>query len=388
MKLRLLLILIVLSTKLFSQNCQQDSTISFLFMGDIMGHQSQINSAFNPQTNTYDYYNVFKEVSPIFKSVDFAIANLEVTLAGRPYKGYPQFSSPDELAIACKNSGINVLTTANNHSCDRGTKGILRTIKVLDSLGIRHTGTFSCQDERERNNLLIINKNGIKVGILNYTYGTNGIEVKEPAIVNKISHSLIASDIQKSKRENLDKLIVVIHWGLEYKTSPNENQINLAKFMFKKGVDIIIGSHPHVLQRMEYHQEKENAKERLIVYSLGNFVSNQRTSPRDGGAMIRFTLKKQNNKVSIKDYGYHLTWVNKAIINGKAKFQIIPCLKYEANNYKGLTQHAKNKMKIYTSKARALLNNDNKLVKEYQKETTTELSKINVSNSATSINTK
>ncbi len=366
MKLRLSIILIVASIKLFSQNCQQDSCISFLFMGDIMGHQSQINSAFDSISQTYNYDEVFKDVSPVFKSVDFAIANLEVTLAGKPYRGYPRFSSPDELAVACKNSGINILATANNHSCDRGTKGILRTIKVLDSINIKHTGIFSSFEDREKNNLLIINKNNIKVGILNYTYGTNGIEVKKPTIVNISSTSLIASDLQKYKKENLDKLIVVIHWGTEYRTSPNEKQIKLAKFMFENGVDIIIGSHPHVLQKMEYIPAEEDTKEKLIAYSLGNFVSNQRTSPRDGGAMLKFTLRKQNNKVNIIDYGYYLTWVNKPIINGKAQFHILPCFKYEENNYDGLTQHAKDKMKVFTSKARELLERENKLIKEIQ----------------------
>lgn len=364
MKIKFLILLIFISTKVFCQNIPQDNTVSFIFIGDIMGHQSQINSAYDSKTNTYNYNNVFAKVAPIIKSVDYAVANLEVTLAGKPYRGYPQFSSPDELAIACKNNGIDIFTTANNHSCDRGSKGIIRTIKVLDSLGIKHTGTFKNPDERKNNNLLILNKNNIKVGILNYTYGTNGIEVKEPTIVNKIDTALMASDIIDSKSKKLDKLIVVIHWGIEYQTTPNKRQINLAKFMFNKGVDIVIGSHPHVLQRMEYHPEKENENERLIVYSLGNFVSNQRTSPRDGGAMLKLTLKKTGDKVNISDYGYYLTWVNKPVIDGKVKFEILPCYQYESNNFKDLNNHSKGKMKIFTTQARELFNKENKLVKE------------------------
>lgn len=364
MRIKFIISFVLLSVSLFAQNNQEDSTVSFIFMGDIMGHQSQINAAYDSATNSYNYNNVFKKVSPLIKSVDYAIANLEVTLAGRPYKGYPQFSSPDELAIACKNNGIDILTTANNHSCDRGKKGIIRTIKVLDSLGIKHTGTFNDSIDRVKNNLLILNKNNIKVGILNYTYGTNGIPAPNPTIVNRIKFPLMLSDIQKSKSENLDKLIVVIHWGLEYQSIPNKEQTNIAQFLFNHGVDIIIGSHPHVLQRMEYNPECKNSKENLIVYSLGNFVSNQRTTKRDGGAMLKLTLKKQNNKVKIHDYGYYLTWVHKPVINNKVNFEIIPCYEYESNNYKGINTKSKNKMKIFVSQSRELFKKENKLIKE------------------------
>jgi len=149
--------------------------VSFLFMGDIMGHGPQIKSAWQENKKQYEYSEVFNPLDDIISSVDFAIGNLEVTLAGKPFKGYPQFSSPDELAVACKNSGMDVLVTANNHSCDRKNKGIVRTLDVLDSLKILHTGTFKDVNKREKNNLLVLSKEGIKVGLLNYTYGTNGL---------------------------------------------------------------------------------------------------------------------------------------------------------------------------------------------------------------------
>jgi len=380
MKFKLLLIIILASISVYEQDskadcflkyksdsilkCQKDSTLSLLFIGDVMGHKSQIKAAYNKKTKQYHYTNVFKHVSPIFKSVDYTIANLEVTLAGKPYNGYPAFSSPDALVTACKSSGINILTTANNHSCDRGKRGLLRTIKVLDSLKIPHTGTFRNTEERKNKNLLIIEKNNIKVGILNYTYGTNGIKVRKPTIVNLIDTAIISKDIKDSKIQNLDKLIVSIHWGIEYKTTPNKNQKDLAKFMFNKGVDIIIGSHPHVLQRMEYHPEKINEKEKLIVYSLGNFVSNQRTSPRDGGAMLKFTLKKENNKTSISDCGYYLTWVNKPKIEGKTTFEVLPCYKYELDSLPRISKFSQKKMKIYINKSRKLYKEQNINIKE------------------------
>lgn len=355
MKFKLLLLVLLASINIYGQ----DSTLSLLFIGDVMGHKSQIDAAYDSKTKTYNYDNVFKHVSPIFKSVDYTIANLEVTLAGKPYNGYPAFSSPEALVTACISSGISIFTTANNHSCDRGKRGLLRTIKTLNSLNIPHTGTFKDAEDRKEHNLLIIEKNNIKVGILNYTYGTNGIKVRKPTIVNLIDTAIIAKDIKDSKTQNLDKLIVSIHWGIEYKTTPNKTQKNLAKFMFNKGVDIIIGSHPHVLQRMEYHPEQIDQKERLIVYSLGNFVSNQRTSPRDGGAMLKFTLTKQENKTKITDCGYYLTWVNKPKVAGKTRFEVLPCYKYELDSIPKISNFSQKKMKIYINKSRKLYQEQN-----------------------------
>ena len=155
-----------------------------------MGHDSQIESAFNKDKKTHDYQPVFKNVESIIKKSDFAIANLEVTLAGKTLQKDIHNFPPDELAIACKESGIDVLVTANNHSCDRRKK-TSKNKKILDSLKIPHTGTFKDLDDRKKNNLLVLEKNNIKIGILNYTYGTNGIPATKPTIVNLIDTSLI-----------------------------------------------------------------------------------------------------------------------------------------------------------------------------------------------------
>lgn len=356
------MILLLLVGQGFSQNVKKIDSLSLIFMGDIMGHDSQIQSAFEPKTSTYNYEDVFNKVSHIIEKADFSIANLEVTLAGKPYTGYPQFSSPDELAVACKNSGIDVLVTANNHSCDRGKNGILRTIQVLDSLEIHHTGTFKDAIDRDKNNLLILNKNNIKVGILNYTYGTNGLSIPTPTIVNLIDTSIILHDIKKSREASIDKLIVMLHWGEEYQSQPSKTQIELAEFLFKNGVDIIVGSHPHVLQRMEYSSKTENEDEHLIAYSLGNFVSNQRTRKRDGGAMLKLTLIKKNNDTDISNMGFYLTWVNKPVINGKRKFEVIPCSTFESNEFSDLEE--KEKMNLFILDSRTLLEKENVAVKE------------------------
>ncbi len=156
-----------------------------------MGHDSQIWAAEDISTHTWDYNDVFSYIKPLISDADLAIANLEVTLAGPPYKGYPQFSSPAAIAVACKNTGIDCLVTANNHSADRGKSGITGTISRLDSIGMPHTGTFTDQASRDKLQPLILKSNGISVAVLNYTYGTNGLNVPAPVIVNILDKNLI-----------------------------------------------------------------------------------------------------------------------------------------------------------------------------------------------------
>ena len=340
----------------------QSQEVSFLFMGDIMGHGPQIRSAYQNSEKKYNYDKVFEPLEDIISSVDFAVANLEVTLAGPPYMGYPQFSSPDELAEACKNNGVDVLVTANNHSCDRKNSGIIRTVEVLDSFKILHTGTFKDEKKRDQENLLILSKKGIKVGLLNYTYGTNGIPFSTPAYVNMLDSSLIKQDVINARKKKLDKLIVFVHWGYEYRDFPNSYQKKFNTFFNEIGVDVVIGSHPHVLQPMIYNIE--NNKEFLTVFSLGNFVSNQRESRKDGGAMFRLSFEKKGGKVYISRKEYVLTWVHKFLDDGKYQYQILPCAKAKYNERYFSEKNDFQKMNLFLVNSRKHLNNNNKSVEE------------------------
>jgi len=360
MKLTIISILITLSFWSTAQT-QSDSIsneLSLLFIGDIMGHGPQITSAYNKTTKSYDYNSVFKYIKPQIELADITTANLEVTLAGPPYKGYPQFSSPDPLAIACKNAGIDVLVTSNNHSCDRGDKGIVRTLNVLDSIKLLHTGTFKDSNDRLLNNPLIIEQNCIRIAILNYTYGTNGLENHKPTIVNRLEKDVIKKDIAYAKTLNIDKIIVVTHWGPEYKPQPSTAQINMGEFIFEAGADIIIGSHPHVLQKMIWEKDK------AIVYSLGNFVSNQRARTKDGGGMFKITFEKVHGLTQIKNTGYYLTWVYTPMENGKKKYYILPAAWYENNPSFFDSSESYNKMKLFLKDSRNLYDNYNVNVPE------------------------
>ncbi len=349
--------LLILCGHLFPAGAQD--TLRLLFTGDIMCHDAQLRAAYDSATDHYDFDEVFAEVAPLFRQADAVVANLETTLAGKPYRGYPRFSSPDELAAACKKSGIGYLVTANNHACDKGGKGIRRTTGVLDLLDMGHTGTFPDSTYRQMHNLLVIQKGRIRTGILNYTYGTNGLPVPPPTLVNRIDTALMARDLQKAKKDSLDKLIVFLHWGEQYQLLPNSSQKKIAVFLIAHGVDIIIGSHPHVVQPMEYHPGDSLRKEQLVVWSLGNFLSNQRKPPRDGGAMAEVTLVKDEGPASIAGHGYYLTWVRKHFDGRKWHFTILPCAQYEAEDFRGMDDYSVNKMKTFLRDTRSRLEKEN-----------------------------
>lgn len=323
-------VLLLVSILLFAATLvAQDTTrLTLLFTGDIMQHDSNIAAAWDKEKKQYDYASCFQYIAPILRSADCTIGNLELTLAGAPYKGYPQFSAPDALAVALKDVGFDVLVTANNHSADRGRKGIERTIRVLDSLQMRHTGTFLDSTNRAQQYPLIIEQKGIKISLLNYTYGTNGLPVPKPNVVNLIDTTQIANDLIRARAQQSDVIIVFFHWGDEYQSLPNNKQKQLATWCLKKGVSIVMGAHPHVLQPMEWNKEQNQ----LVVYSLGNFLSGQRPRYRDGGAMVWLDLiKVTKDSVSstwIRNAAYELEWVYKSSDN---YFTMLPLRYFESD---------------------------------------------------------
>jgi hypothetical protein len=338
--------------------------LSFLFMGDIMGHDEQIWSAENRETHTFEYDDVFRFIKPVISEADIAIANFEVTLGGPPYMGYPQFSSPPALAAACKNAGIDYVVTANNHAADRGKKGIEGTINRLDSLGIPHTGTFLNPGSRDSLYPLMFKKNGISIALLNYTYGTNGINVPEPVIVNILDKNVITADIKKARSKNPDITILFLHWGTEYDTVPSKFQTDLAGYFFSLGVDLIIGSHPHVLQKMIWMKNSNGGKDGIVVYSMGNFISNQRKPKTDGGAIVRIEFTREGSELKISDAGYYLTWVYTPIEKYRKKFFILPCSEFE-NTPEFFSKPAEYmQMKSFIEDARSLLYKQNINIRE------------------------
>ena len=295
--------------------------VRLLFAGDAMQHQSQIDNAF--RNGRYDYSSYFKYLKKEISKVDLAIVNIEGPLGGKPHKGYPQFSIPDAFSVALKDAGFSVFLTANNHAGDCYSKGINRTIDVLDSLGVYHTGTFKNTSEREKKYPLIVTKKGVRIAFLNYTYGTNFKPVA-PCIVNYIDTIQIKNDIFKALQANPDVLIANMHWGIEYSLNPSKSQEELARFLINQGVDIIIGSHPHVVQPSQIYTNPTSKSTHLIVYSLGNFGSEMSDVNTDGGQMISVILKKKEGKTQIESCGYILFYTNQKKVNNKIDFTLVP----------------------------------------------------------------
>ena len=331
--------------------------LRIVFAGDMMGHIPLVNSCLTDD-GTYNYNPIFEYVKPYFVAADFSIANLEVPLAGRPYAGYPQFSSPDAVAIGLKNNGFNVLITANNHALDRGKQGFDRTIQALDSIGFQHTGTFRSAAEKELHHPLFIEKNHIKVAILNYTYGTNGFKIQPPDIINYIDTAEIRKDILTSQQNHADFIIVTMHWGIEYDRYPSIDQRKIAEFIRGLGADAIIGAHPHVIQPIERFNNTHNPEDYFpVVFSMGNFVSNQRDRFKDGGILVELDLEKLQD-TRLKDCKYLPVWVYKGIFEGRMVYRLFTPQKFaEAATFYHLSDSDKFKAQQFFDDTKLHLNN-------------------------------
>lgn len=324
MNIRVLIIAITVGfcSIIHAQPGSKASTLRIVFAGDIMGHDSQIAAARVDSTDNYDYTGCFRYLKPYLREADIAVGNLEVTHGGPPYKGYPQFSSPDALTDALLDAGFNIMVNANNHALDRGKEGLERTVQVLDEKGMILTGSFVSPDQKELTYPLILEKKGIMLAMLNYTYGTNSLLADTPNIVNYIDTTLIRHDIRKAKLVGPDFIIACVHWGKEYQREENSTQQSLANFLFGQGVDAIIGSHPHVVQPVRFEKEGSYYKE-PVVYSLGNFISNQRNRYRNGGIIFGLELEKTDD-TRIKGIDYLPVYVHKPKRGEKYSFEMVP----------------------------------------------------------------
>lgn len=352
------------NSKGIGQTLETDSahadTLTLLFVGDLMQHQSQIDAALQPD-GTYDYDGCFRYVRPIIENADVAIANLEVTLAGEPYSGYPRFCAPDDYLSAIKNAGFDILLTANNHSCDTGQKGIERTIQMLDSMNIPHLGTYLNAAQRTQNYPFILEKKGFRIALLNYTYGTNGLPVPEPNIVNLIDTTQIQKDILAAQRLNPDAIIALMHWGTEYVLLPDSNQIKMAKWLLQHGITHIIGNHPHVVEPLEVLTLRDGQKH-LVVWSLGNFLSGMKAPNTDGGLMVRLKLVKRPTMANATKTGadYSLVWVSRPAIGNRKEYRLYP----SDIPSDSLNPNERAKMQTFVRSARTLFKKYNTGIKE------------------------
>lgn len=282
-------------------NDYNDITFTMTAIGDVMCHNTQYWDAYNKATDTYDFSYVFDDIKYYTEAADITIGSLETSFAGkeRGYSNYPTFNSPDALAYAVKDIGVDVLSTAGNHCLDMGFSGLSRTIDVLDDAGISHLGTYKTQEDRDT--ILFKDVKGVKIAFINYTYGTNGIPIPsgKPFSVNLIDKDLIKKDIESAKSQNADLIVACMHWGTEYRTTANPEQEELANFLFTNGVDIILGNHPHVLEQMEKRiitLDDGSTKECFVIYACGNFICDQNAENTRNSIILNLTITKHEDK--------------------------------------------------------------------------------------------
>lgn len=324
-----------------------DIEINIKATGDIMFHPSQIDGAYDPRTGTYDFHNSFKAVKNIFTYADLSIANFEGTTAGNSvyaYQGYPLFNAPDEVLDAIKEAGFDVLVTANNHSLDTRKAGIIRTIEQIQARDMDTVGTYK---EKPETRVLMKDVKGIKIAIMSYTEMVNGLEsVLSPqdldVMINIIDETKIKEDIAYAKEQKADVIIAYMHWGNEYARVQNERQEMLADMLLNEGVDIILGSHPHVIQPAKLYEI--DGKTKYVAYSMGNFLSNQREETlapygiskeiskyTEDGVIVDIEIVKngETGEISIKNIRYIPLWVYKGnTADGGVEHVVYPIMEY------------------------------------------------------------
>lgn len=326
--------------------------ISILCVGDIMAHAPNLRSALQSD-GSYDFTDNYEYVEDYIKDADLALCNMETTFKGGTPQGYPLFNAPDSLADAVKGAGFDVAFTSNNHMMDTGYDGMQRTLEVLRDAGLKTVGS-RLEDESERH--AVVKVKGVKIGLVAYTYETtqtaggsptingNAISADSQELINSFNyHDLesedydrIEADIDACREDGADVVVCYMHWGNEYEQKPNTQQEEMAQELADRGADIIFASHPHVLQSVDVLSTEKNGKKSgkkvPVFYSLGNYISNQRTETlsnkyTENGAMATVTLIVQPNKDRIKSETVRVmpTWLDKyQSAGGGLEYRIIP----------------------------------------------------------------
>lgn len=277
-------------------------TVTIAFIGDVMQHKKQLQVARIKNNDTllsssYDYSSYFKYTGDIISGADYAVANMEFVCGLPPYTGYPSFSAPKSLAEEAVNSGIDLFLCANNHIFDKGQRGFEATLQTYSELNVSHTGVYRDREERDSLNPFITDIKGIKCAFINFTYGTNTAARK--AIVNRMDSISVVKAIVKAKEKEADIIIALPHWGIEYSTLPSPQQKSWERFLYRNGVNVIIGGHPHVIQPIRQATSPDGEIEHITAYSLGNYISNMSAKNTQMGFIFILKLVKNGDDCRI-----------------------------------------------------------------------------------------
>lgn len=301
-------------------------------VGDVFFGQTPLRHARDPETGEYDFTPSLEHVKALISAADLAVANLEEPVAGEDlggYTGYPMFNAPDALLAALKDAGFDVLTNANNHALDRGERGVLRTNDALDRFGFVHTGTARSQAERDA--VTMVEVNGIKLAFTAYSYGTNGIPVPHPYLINLLDEKLMRSDIARAREAGADLVAVALHFGNEYEVAPDARQEALVDRLLDAGADIVLGHHPHVLQRAELRGEGRLKK--AVLFSQGNFLCSQVGEDRLTSAIFYLDLEKDQvtGAAGVTAIRFKPVYIHAAWVRGRLTWRALPAAEAAAD---------------------------------------------------------
>ncbi len=291
-----------------------------------MYHLPLYTKLYNEELGEYDFSPYYEKMKEYMDSTDLMVGNYETTInTNRKISGFPMFNTPKESVKYLKNQGFDLLTTANNHCLDTGIDGINDTIDSIREVGLLQTGTFKEGEKYP----LIVDVKGIKIGILAYSDLFNGMEGMLPESekyrINPLSQEQIIEDVRYLKDNGAEFIICYPHWGVEYRTTPTDRQVEFADFMFQNGIDVVLGSHPHVLQRSEV--KNINGKDRFLIYSMGNSIANQRKEwmgnhNSEMGVFVELSIEKENGEVKLTGSNIVLTHNNR--VREKGYTEVVP----------------------------------------------------------------
>lgn len=349
MRYRILLTLLFslfLTLCIFCLSDQKNLTheASFYAVGDNLIHPVVYRDALQ-SNGSFDFEPMYKSLKKEIQAADIAYINQESPIGGdeKGLSGFKQFNTPNDIAKDVVNTGFNVVNGANNHALDQGTDGLLNEINVWEHFkNVFYTGTFKSQ--RDRDTIPTFNEKGIKIAMLSYTYGTNDIKPENKYQINYFNEAQIKKDVAKAKEQS-DMVMVSAHWGNEGKHEPNAKQKKYAKVFADAGVDVVIGTHPHVIQPIQW-VKGDNNHQTLVAYSLGNFLNGQSTGNESNalGGNLQFNIEKQPKGITIKDVKWkslvtHYDIANPLDSNTRQNFKMYPLTDYSNNKAK---QHALN----------------------------------------------
>lgn len=299
----------------------KEKRMSIVMVGDALIHGAVYLDAEISRNKEYDFTSMFTDIKPIINKYDLRYYNQESIIGGKKIgvSHYPRLNSPEEIGEDLTDIGFNMVSLANNHTLDKGEAGVLNSLSFWKSRkGVITAGSYSSKEERDTIN--VYEQNGIKYAFLAYTKSTNGLSVPDGKdyYVNVYSDDLVKRDVEQAKANGAEVIIVSMHWGNEYTHTPTDEQREQAKYLSELGVHLIIGSHPHVIQPIEY------VNDTLVIYSLGNFISAQRVLGQEKiiGLLVGTDIVVKDNKVTFENTNFELLYTYYTSSN--TNFKVIP----------------------------------------------------------------